>query len=388
MVEEEISQQGLITQEQEGYFPLYRVQKRSIDTMHMAQELAFALGSKVSYGGLKDKRAVAVQYVTPTSRRSARPSEVVREHFIASLIGYVPRPISRGAVAGNKFVVTLRGCCLEIEKRIGEAMELAEARRLPNFYGLQRFGTSGAGTHLIGGALVRREFEKAVNLMLLSVDPSNPERGRRARDAMAAGRYDEGISLLPPGRDVEKRVARVLSRHPGEWIRALRGTSLRLRRLYVQAYQSLIFNRTLSRAIEEGVDVSTLQEGDNWAEASEDALVTSVVRGVRDPPTQRAVPMVQLVGYAYRDYGSRFDALIKKILEEEGVTPGQFYVKEMQEISSEGGFRRPHMVVRDPTWSVADGTAKLGFTLAKGQYATVLLREIIKPRDSTGSGIG
>jgi tRNA pseudouridine13 synthase len=387
-VEELMAKQVLTTEDLKGYFPLYRVQKRSIDTMHMAQELAVALRSNVSYGGLKDKRAVAIQYVTPTSRRSIRPPEVVREHFTASLIGYVPRPISRGAVEGNKFVVTLRDCCAEIESRIGEAMELAEERRLPNFYGLQRFGTSGAGTHLIGGALVRGEFERAVNLMLLSDDPSNPEEGLEAKDALAAGRYAEGINLLPPGRDVEKRVARVLSRHPGEWVKALRSTSLKLRRLYVQAYQSMIFNRTLSRAIETGVDISTFQEGDNWADVSEDGLVTSAARGVRDAPTMRAVPMVQLVGYAYRDYGSRFDALIKEVLEDEGVTPGQFYVKEMQEISSEGGFRRPHMAVRDSNWSVVGGTARLGFTLARGQYATVLLREIIKPMDPTGSGLG
>jgi tRNA pseudouridine13 synthase len=205
---------------------------------------------------------------------------------------------------------------------------------------------------------------------------------------MAAGRYEEVVTLLPPGRDVEKKVAGVLSRYPGEWIRAMRGTPLKLRRLYVQAYQSLIFNKTLSRAIEEGVDISAVREGDNWADVSEDGLITTATRGVRDPPTQRAVPMMQLVGYAYRDYGSRFDALVNRVLKDEGVTPGQFYVKEMQEISSEGGFRRAHMAVRDSTWSVVGGTARLGFTLARGEYATVLLREITKPSDPASAGLG
>jgi tRNA pseudouridine13 synthase len=97
--------------------------------------------------------------------------------------------------------------------------------------------------------------------------------------------------------------------------------------------------------------------------------------------------MVQLLGYAFRNYGSRFDALIEEIVEGEGISPGQFYVKEMQEVSSEGGFRRPHLFVKDAAWAASEGTATLSFTLSRGQYATVLLREVIKPRDPAASGL-
>jgi tRNA pseudouridine13 synthase len=204
---------------------------------------------------------------------------------------------------------------------------------------------------------------------------------------MAAGRHGEGISLLSSGRDVEKKVAKEVSRHPGEWVRALRRVPLKLRRLYVQAYESYIFNMTLSRALAVGEDISRLQTGDNWAETIEGGLVTLAPRGVGDTPTEGAVPMVQLVGYAFRDYGSRFDALIKEILEAEGVSPGWFYVKEMQEVSVEGGFRRPHLALCDASWSMEGSTARLEFSLAKGQYATVLLREILKPKDPAASGL-
>ncbi len=387
VVSEQAETVGLVTEERPGYYPLYKVEKRSIDTIHMAEDLSAALKSRVSYGGMKDKRARAVQYVTPTSLRSERPARVSRGRFTAELVGYVPKPISRGALAGNRFDIILRECCPRIAERIEDAARLAERRGFPNFYGLQRFGTSGAGTHRIGKAIVKADFEGAVRLMLLADLPSDGEGERAAKEAMGAGRYEEGAKLLPPGRDAERRVARELGRHPGEWVRGLRAVPVRVRRLYVQAYQSLIFNRTLSMAMEKGEDLAAARQGDNWAELSLDGLVASRVRGVRDPLAPGAVPMVQIAGYAFRDYGSRFDACLKEVLAAEGIAPREFFVQEMQEVSSEGGFRRPHLAIREPGWEVEGSTARLRFTLGRGQYATVFLREVIKPDDPAAAGL-
>ena len=96
--------------------------------------------------------------------------------------------------------------------------------------------------------------------------------------------------------------------------------------------------------------------------------------------------MVQLPGYAYRDYGSRFDSLAKEVMAQEGVSAKDFYVAEMQEASAEGGFRIPHMTIADATCETEGEVAVLGFTLARGQYATILLREVVKPSNPTESG--
>ena len=380
LVEEHLSTAGLTTEPRPDYFPLYRVEKRSVDTMHMAKELSDALGSRVAYAGLKDKRAVAVQYATPTSRKSARPTLVARERFTASLVGYVPRPVGRWALTGNGFSIVLRACCAEVDGLLAEAMKAASQGRIPNFYGLQRFGTGGPGTHAIGRAMVKGEFEEAVRTMLTAGGPE-------AREAFDAGRYGRVAGLIPEGRDVESVVARQLARHGGDWVKALRAVPVRLRRLYVQAYQSFLFNRTMSMAVEAGEDISGLAPGDNWAQASADGLVLSPVRGVREVPTGGAVPMVQMVGYAFRDYGSRFDALVRRVLESEGVEAKRFYLQEMQEVSQEGGLRRPHLVVRGEGWKVEGGVARLKFILAKGEYATVLLREVVKAQDPAGAGL-
>jgi len=386
-VEELIPKLEITSEDRPDYYPLYRVEKRSIDTLHMEKSLSEALKSRLSYGGMKDKRAVAVQYATPTSTRSLRPARVVRERFTAQLMGFIPRPLSRGMARGNRFTVVLRECCADISARLEETFALARSRRLPSFFGFQRFGAREVGTHFIGRALVRQDFKEAVSYMLLKPRTTDDEATCAARSAMADGRYDEGAKMLPVHQDIERMVARRLSSEPEDWTGALRAVPVRLRRLYVQAYQSFLFNRTLSLALTKGLDISKYESGDNWSEASEDDLATSPVHGVKEHAPPYAIPMAQLAGFAYRNYGSRFDLCLEEVMAQERVSAKEFYVKQMQEVSGEGGFRRPHLVVRDASYTCAGVRADLSFTLARGQYATVLLREVIKPKDPVADGL-
>jgi tRNA pseudouridine13 synthase len=117
-----------------------------------------------------------------------------------------------------------------------------------------------------------------------------------------------------------------------------------------------------------------------------DVLTLGEVRGAKEEPVDGALPLIQLVGYSYRDYGSRFDRAVMEVLEEERVTPREFYVKDAQEISAEGGFRRAPLTARGLSYQLSGMNAALSFTLARGEYATTLLREILKPSDPFSTG--
>ena len=90
---------------------------------------------------------------------------------------------------------------------------------------------------------------------------------------------------------------------------------------------------------------------------------------------------IPLVGYSYYKK-TRFDYYISKILEEEEISPKDFYIKEMQELSNEGGFRQA--VISCSCFSVNDNIVE--FTLSRGSFATILLREILKPENPLSSG--
>lgn len=369
-----------------GAIPLYRVEKRSTDTFHLEREMSAILRSRISYAGIKDKRAVATQYLSPTTSKASSPEVVERDKFRAVRVGYLERPLARSMVAGNRFRITLRDCCPTIELSVIESMRLCRERRMPNFYGLQRFGTRDAVTHRVGKALIASDLEKAVEILL--TEPRSFDDGNltEARRLMKEGRFEEGSSLLPPGQGVERMVARRLAKKPADRLGALRALPIALRRFYTQAYQSYIFNRTLSRAMQKGIDISICEAGDNWGELTDEGLVLRKVHGVREPQVEGAVPLVQLIGFAYRNYGSRFDACVEEVLAEEGVSPREFYVKEMQEVSVEGGFRRPHLTVLGESYQLDGDVAILSFVLARGEYATVLMREVVKPSDPHSAG--
>ena len=82
------------------------------------------------------------------------------------------------------------------------------------------------------------------------------------------------------------------------------------------------------------------------------------------------------------------------ILEAENVTPEKFNIPFMPEATAEGRVR----AVLNPVWNLlqeeisADSEnkdkqmMKLGFTLNRGSYATVVLREFMKPQDLIAAG--
>jgi tRNA pseudouridine13 synthase len=57
----------------------------------------------------------------------------------------------------------------------------------------------------------------------------------------------------------------------------------------------------------------------------------------------------------------------------------------MQELSVEGGFRSMSLLCSQFS-HVLDKSLQLGFVLYKGCYATVLLRELMKPADPIAAG--
>ena len=387
VVEETPSLEGLAEAPVPGYFPLYKVEKWSIDTMHLERELSHALGCRVSLGGLKDKRAVAVQYATLIGRTPRRMEKVTGKNFRADLVGYVPAPITRASVLSNRFRITLRECCPSIETNAKEVFGLASEGLVPNYFGHQRFGGSGARTCGVGIALVKRDFEGAVRLMLCEPRRNDDEATVAARELMSSERYAEGLALLPQSQDTERLVARSMARDPTDHIRALRAVPLKLRRLFVQAYQSLIFNRSLSLAMREGIDISSYAVGDNWCLVDGATMRFGLPHGVKEPAPDHAKPLVQIPGYAYRNYGSRFDPLTEEAMAVDGVRARDFFVSEMQEVSAEGGFRMPHVTLRDPSVEQRGEVSVLGLSLARGQYATIVLREVVKPSNPADIGV-
>jgi tRNA pseudouridine13 synthase len=369
-----------------GPYPIYKVEKRGMGTLDAAAVMERAVRGRVSYAGLKDKRAVAIQYMGPTSKRSASPAEVRDEGLRADLFGHYASPVRRGMMLGNRFRIAVKSGSAHLRESVEEAYVKCRNRELPNFFGYQRFGLKADTNQRVGKAILRKDFAGAVSLLVGESRVNEAEDIAGARRMFREGKYAEAMQIFSQHRYLESRVMSRLIAREDDHLGALRSLPITLRKLFVNSYQAYIFNKVLSMAVERGIKIARAVPGDNWARLAPDQLRVGKVHGVREEPDENALPLVQLVGYAFRDYGSRFDRLIIEQLRIEGTEPRQFYVKEADEMSSEGGFRHAPLIARDLNYSPGTEALVLDFSLSKGEYATTLLREVLKPENPLESG--
>ena len=97
----------------------------------------------------------------------------------------------------------------------------------------------------------------------------------------------------------------------------------------------------------------------------------------------KPVPAIMLAGYAFQTRKGRFETITRSIMQQDSITPSDFYIKEMQELSAQGGFRQASLLCRD--FSFAD-SLEVSFKLPTGSYATTLLRELMKPQNPIRAG--
>ncbi|MEM3014111.1 MAG: tRNA pseudouridine(13) synthase TruD, partial [Candidatus Bathyarchaeia archaeon] len=102
-----------------------------------------------------------------------------------------------------------------------------------------------------------------------------------------------------------------------------------------------------------------------------------------------------LIGYNQGVSNGAQGQIERKILEEENILPENFYLKDMPEASVAGGIRKATVPVmnfnvtfEEDTHNISRGNfaVRLRFTLHKGSYATVVLREFMKPIDLIDAG--
>ena len=344
---------------QNGY-AVYKLKKKKIDTNHALSGIFRQRGIRLKSLGLKDASAITEQYVCSGNKGRAIENFSTDKYSLEHL-GFVKKPLSKKDMIGNHFKLKISECQNGLS-------DFTEYDRVLNFYGYQRFGSKRPVTHLIGKAILQRDFQKAVDLILSFTSTYDSKENTEIREKLSDGKnYEKYFDEVPLQMDIERMVMREMIEH-GEPIRAIRIIPVSLRRFYVQAYQSFIFNQSLSAAFLDGENLFEAQSGDVCFDSH--GIIGKYVEG---SDQKLALPFV---GYSYYKK-TRFDFQISKILKREEVSPKDFFIKEMQEVSSEGGFRQAAIHCSNHTSH--DNVVE--FSLSRGSFATILLREIMKPKD-------
>jgi len=169
-----VEPEDFLVEEELGFAPagsgahvLLKVRKVNANTQWVARELARLAGcrpAEVGYAGLKDRRAVAVQWYSLPRPRGAIDWHALRAADFEVLEAHAhTRKLPRGALAGNRFSIRIRvpeGDGAELAARLAPRLTAIRQRGVPNYFGTQRFGR-GAGNLRTPGTSVDRLPQQA-----------------------------------------------------------------------------------------------------------------------------------------------------------------------------------------------------------------------------------
>ncbi len=307
----------------EGPHALLHIRKRGANTEWVARELARAVGCKpfdVGFAGLKDRNAVTTQFFTvPRGKRAADEFVgLAGDGFEVLAAAPHQRKLPRGAIAGNRFEIVVRGVRADPDALAARIAGISGGG-VPNYFGAQRFGRDAGNL-----ADVVRAAERAA-------------AGAAGR---SRGRGDAGFML--------------------------------------SAARSLVFNAILAERVSRG-SWNTLQAGDvanldgRGSVFTVDAIDVTLVARCAALEIHPTAPLLgsgpSLAGAAVRELeeavASRFPEAVAVIAHER--------------MNAER--RALRIRVRALEHEYADDVLRLRFELSAGSFATTVLREIIGAPD-------
>ncbi|HYA10738.1 MAG TPA: tRNA pseudouridine(13) synthase TruD [Thermoplasmata archaeon] len=377
-----------------GPYTVLRLESRGWEQHELAEAVARRLGlarRSISWSGTKDRRAVSERLF---AYRGPPPTGDLGLAGVTVVDAY---PSREGLVLGRHYANAFEVHVGELAEpasalatyRAVEA-ELRAAGGFPNFFGAQRFGEVRPITHEVGRWIVRGDLARAVDAYLIDRPASGVEgAGDRAREAFGEHRdARRALGEFPHEYRFERSILdRLAHGDPPE--RALRALPHELRRLFVHAFQSYVFNRHLSSRHDAGLPLDRPVVGDMVVRLGRDGTYRGQdVAPVGEENLPECTELVRrgralvagpLVGASTRLAPGEPTRLLERILAEEQVAPASFSVPAAPELGSEGTWRAL-LVPLPPLGLEADATGVwFRFSLPKGAYATVALREFLKP---------
>jgi tRNA pseudouridine13 synthase len=323
----------------EGQHVYVGLEKRGLSTYQAISSIARQLGvptRQIGYAGLKDARAVTRQMI---SIDGVDPARVEALDLPGVKILWVDRHRNKlkiGHLAGNRFTI----------------------RR---------------NTHRLGQAMLRGDANALAHEYLGGPQPGDPPLAQAARRAFDAGDYQTALAKWPASQREERRVLEAAVRHGGDVQRGLRLLDKKLRRLFVSAYQSYLFNCLLAARIQA---LDRLELGDvAFIHASGAAFL------VKDPAIEQPradrfeiSPSGPLYGPKVLLAEGRPGQQEQDLLVESGLALDKFRLPGIKL----KGARRPYRVPLTEVQIGWDGGLMLSFRLPPGSYATEVLREVMK----------
>jgi tRNA pseudouridine13 synthase len=357
-----------------GDYACYRLTKKSLTTPEAIQRLAQRWNRAMRdfhFGGLKDRHAVTVQHISLLNG----PREGIQlPDLLVEYLGQLLYPFRGEDFGGNRFQLTVRD--LEESELPAREEQLRQVANfgVANYFDDQRFGSVERGQPFVARELIAGNYETSLKLALTAPSESDRKSTRRKKEQLILS-WGDWAKCHARYSGVGKQSLRHLVRQPTDFLGAIRQLPPIELSLFLNAYQSHLWNRFLSRWIASA--------------ATRVALLDLKLGRFPTPlelPTERLSEWEQLE-IPYPSVRLKLDEtdslrlLIESVMQEENLPLAEMKIDGLRKPFFSKGTRLARLMPTNLTWeSSADehhpGRRKmlLNFTLPRGGYATMVLK--------------
>jgi len=374
---------SLVLRRERSEYAVFRLSKTSWDTFDLLDLLARTWGltrQDISVGGMKDRHGSTEQLISVRSPHGT-PRPLSQKNFSLDFQGWSSTPVTARDVVGNRFEITVRDLTERETNLIVGNAPVAARDGFPNYFDEQRFGSARHGAGFMGKEIFLGHREKALRLYF-TPSKHDDQKTRKLKKCVIDnwGHWDRCSAM---GFGEYGRLLAYLSENRLGYHQALEKIDRRFLVFVLNAYQSFLFNEVLGRwlALEAG-DVPLLSLRYAFGEYRFfPSLPPAMAQRLR--AAQLPVP-----GYDTLCDDPAVRTILESVLVEEGITLSDLRVRNMHRIHVGGVPRAAVVVPEDLSVSTPEpdelspGKRKmlLRFFLARGSYATILLKRLTLPQ--------
>jgi tRNA pseudouridine13 synthase len=385
-----------------GKYLICTLYKKNWDTHHLIRDISRILRisqQRIGWAGTKDKQALTTQKISIYNMDKSELERIKLRDVTITPVGRSNKQVSLGDLWGNRFRIIIRKIAQpvdEVDTLMGlTSSEIKEHGGVPNFFGIQRFGIQRPITHLVGEKLVEGDIKGAAFDYIARPCQGESDDARQVRQyILDTLDFKGGLEKYPLRLRYERAMMSHLVEKPGDYAGAFLSLSPNLRKMFVHAHQSYLFNLIISRRLERGLPINEALVGDivcfkNAAGLPDHSRTQMVAEDTFDGINnlvRRGRAFVTAPVYGYETpLGEGVPGEIEQtVIEEKKVDVEAFRMPGLPELASRG-LRREIIIPVDPGFRVMEDTLNPGctaveveFDLQKGAYATTVLREYMK----------
>ena len=246
----------------------YFILKKKNYTLNRAMEnisKIFLISQKnVHFAGMKDRQGVTTQLISIINAANIEENvEKFNPNYNGlnlEKIGKFPARLNLGDNIGNEFRIVIRDLeekeIVNAKKRIKEISD----EGIPNYFDSQRFGF-GDKNPVIGKYLIRGDFKKAFFHILTAIPEENQKKEHREfvdyieenwEKIVYENRWKEVLDKIPFWLKEEINMINYVRKYENNFLGAINLLHKKIRTMYVNSYQSYLFNETIKYLISIG----------------------------------------------------------------------------------------------------------------------------------------